>query len=195
VLAQAVPTHKAEAPQLPQPGDEEWVDMCDEGDYAPDDMPAPQALPVLAELVAKLRRVAAFRKRTVALRLLLKERAARWLDEQVEFPRGFEEREAYHHTMVAVAQAMVPDDLELLSLQHAECPQAQERVALANAPHDGGQALWRPSRAPAHPDLRWLATSWWMPRKLQLLFHALDVFSAAITARASHIGRAALPIK
>lgn len=99
------------------------------------------------DLVSHLRLHALFRPRTAELRMALKARAMQFLK---DFQMPYHER--YYHTATAVALAMVPDDIEIVSLQHLEAIDAQVRIKKVNEALVGtGTATFMGLESEVHP--------------------------------------------
>jgi len=96
-----------------------------------------QLVRVLPELVAHLRKHSLFRKRTLALRSVLKQKAMKWLSDM-----DLTEESGLRQVAFGVALAMEPCDEELLSLAHMDSPKVSIRTMLVNNIFVGGRGTF-----------------------------------------------------
>jgi len=99
------------------------------------------------ELVAHLKLTALYRKRTVALIMVLKEKAIKFcLDWDMT------EEQKLKFICSAVSKSLIPDDDELAAVSRIQAPASQMRCTLINQLHAGGSAVYEGHESQIHPD-------------------------------------------
>jgi len=99
------------------------------------------------ELVAHLKLTALFRKRTVALIMVLKEKAIKFcLDWDMT------EEQKLQFICSAVSKSLIPDDDELAAISRIQAPASQMRCTLVNEVHSGARGVYEGHESQIHPD-------------------------------------------
>jgi hypothetical protein len=126
-----------------------------------DDFPlGVQSVRVCTELLAHLQSHAAFRKRTLALRLVLRNKAIKWCQDI-----HATEEWSMRQSILCTALAMVPSDQEMVALYHMDSPQSAIRFLLVNGVFDGRSPVYGGDLLAYLPDL---ASSFWLPKRWYL---------------------------